>query len=938
MLSLPHFYSMNWLKRLGLPILSLGLATALPTLAQAQLTAGGDGTIITPNGNTIHITGGTQAGSNLFHSFGQFNVNAGQTANFVDPGVQNILGRVTGGNASLINGILQVSGGNANLYLMNPAGIIFGAGASLNVAGSFTATTANGIGLGNHWFNAIGSNDYPNLIGTPNSFAFTMQHPGAIVNAGNLAVNPGRNITLLGGTVINTGTLTAPGGKITVATVPGKRVVNISQEGSLLSLALPVEVGNTVNALPFTPLALPQLLTGGNVNSATRVTVEDGAVKLTGSGLPVNPGDVVATNITANTATLSAAHNLTLVESQLQTTGDLNLLANETVTVRDSIATPVRVQAGGNLTIQGNQGIDILALNHRTSGKPFQAGNNLALVSDGVISGDAHFGSQGNFQVQTLNGTPATFISLNDPVISSNGNVLFNGTYTGASLKVEAIGSIVFTGGITINNPDPGAIDNNAADQALLQNGRALILRAGRTSLDNPNNVPTGDFTNPGGTTTPGTISVNGDITTTGGPLTVVMSATGDVNIREINTGFDDGSVIIETPGNITARRIEGDTISLSSTAGRLTLGDPSDSTVDSGGTTISVANFNASARNGIRAYGELRSYRVELLSTAGDIVVHTLSVGAGGLDVNAAGLFQARGGAERANVFLDARIGNNPEISSFLQSKGINLSADQSVTIGYETGAPDESLPIIYSIGGAQAQNAPAGSLNAPITIRFEGATRTLVDNTFPIVSTDGSETVTQGRILIQGGNGAFFIGPTITGSLVPTIGDPFVMRDASGSFVPVTAANFTPTTILYRNQVYTAAFPTSEFPDNISGLAGSIYVGFGSNTTVYGTSQNRLFGTVSPTSSPTSSSTTASVSPGSSVTSIASESVQRNFVSQKTGIACDGTAIASATEVTGDRSGRAVSSSAANRTSCNTATDGDDAQILKLLDGGVR
>ncbi|MBD2095690.1 filamentous hemagglutinin N-terminal domain-containing protein [Trichocoleus sp. FACHB-591] len=280
---------MNWLKLLGLPVLAVGLATVVPNSAHAQITSAGDGTAISPNGSsTIDITGGTQAGSNLFHSFGQFNVEGGQTANFVDPGVQNILGRVTGGNASLINGALQVTGGNANLYLMNPAGIIFGSGASLNVPGSFTATTANGIGFEGNWFNAIGSNGYANLIGNPTSFAFTMAQPGAIVNAGNLAVNSGESITLLGGTVISTGTLSAPRGKLTLVALSGEKLVNLSEDGSLLSLALPLETSTAVHALPFTPLSLPQLLTGEALSHATGITVEDGAIKLTGSGIPIS--------------------------------------------------------------------------------------------------------------------------------------------------------------------------------------------------------------------------------------------------------------------------------------------------------------------------------------------------------------------------------------------------------------------------------------------------------------------------------------------------------------------------------------------------------------------------------------------------------------------------------------------------------------------------
>src|ERR671933_482162 len=162
------------------------VAVAAPRQAQGQpiqATADGTGTLVTPNGNRFDIQGGTQAGSNLFHSFLQFGLSEGQIANFLsNPNIQNILGRVTGGDASIINGLIQVTGGNSNLYLMTPAGIVFGAGASLNVPAAFTATTANGIGFGDNGFNATGTNDYSALVGTPSTFAFTTNQPGSIIN------------------------------------------------------------------------------------------------------------------------------------------------------------------------------------------------------------------------------------------------------------------------------------------------------------------------------------------------------------------------------------------------------------------------------------------------------------------------------------------------------------------------------------------------------------------------------------------------------------------------------------------------------------------------------------------------------------------------------------------------------------------------------------
>jgi len=122
--------------------------------AQGQpITPATDGTdtLVTPDGNRYDIHGGKLSGdgANLFHSFDKFGLDAGQIANFLsNPDIRNILGRVTGGDASLINGLIQVSGGNSNLFLMNPAGIVFGSNASLNVPASFTATTATGIGFG----------------------------------------------------------------------------------------------------------------------------------------------------------------------------------------------------------------------------------------------------------------------------------------------------------------------------------------------------------------------------------------------------------------------------------------------------------------------------------------------------------------------------------------------------------------------------------------------------------------------------------------------------------------------------------------------------------------------------------------------------------------------------------------------------------------------
>ncbi|MBD2122370.1 filamentous hemagglutinin N-terminal domain-containing protein [Trichocoleus sp. FACHB-262] len=585
---------MNWLKLLGLPVLAVGLATVVPNSAHAQITSAGDGTAISPNGSsTTDITGGTQAGSNLFHSFGQFNVDAGQTANFVDPGVQNILGRVIGGNASLINGVLQVTGGNANLYLMNPAGIIFGSGASLNVGGSFTATTANGIGFEGNWFNAIGSNDYTNLIGNPTSFAFTMAQPGAIVNAGNLGVGQGQSITLLGGTVINTGTLTAPEGKITVAAVPGEKLVSLSQDGSLLSLALPVETGTTVNALPFTPLSLPQLLVGGNLNNATGVTVEGDVVRLTGSGVavPTEAGTaIVSSTVDASGATGGTVHILGdkvgLVDANIDASGTNG---GGIVLVGGDYKGEGTVPNAQQTYVSADSVINVDALQNGDGGKVIVWADN-ATRFYGSIS--AHGGSQ------TGNGG---FVE-----VSGKQNLTFDGT-TDLSAPNGMLGSLLLDPiNIRIVAGNSAADDNQLADGQILSTDSpttsftiskaALEAITGNVQLEATNDIAIDPgvslsfSSNPPGSATSGgsiTFTPNSDFRD-GGSFSMSADATIQTNGRDIKIKPGENSSFKPGPTNIFVGNI-------STNGGNIDLDGP---VVLAGNTTLNTTTATGDGGN----------------------------------------------------------------------------------------------------------------------------------------------------------------------------------------------------------------------------------------------------------------------------------------------------------------------------------------------------
>ncbi len=272
------------------------LTFPLMTLAQIIQASDGTGTVLmptsqTPNSQTFDIRGGSRSAdrANLFHSFEQFNLNTGQTVNFIStPETQNILTRVRGGNISQIDGMIRVTGSNANLFLMNPAGIIFGSNVRLDVPASFFATTSTAIDIGNSIngfpssrFDTFAPNNYSELVGSPNRFVFSGAS-GAIINQGNLRVTDGQNIGLAGNYVVNLGRLDAPEGNVNTVIAPENGWVQIRQNGNLLNLEVPAQ---TIWQNPGLPIvALPQILTGGTQEHATNVRVrENGTIELTNS-------------------------------------------------------------------------------------------------------------------------------------------------------------------------------------------------------------------------------------------------------------------------------------------------------------------------------------------------------------------------------------------------------------------------------------------------------------------------------------------------------------------------------------------------------------------------------------------------------------------------------------------------------------------------------
>ena len=189
------------------------------------------------------------------------------------------------------------------LYLMNPAGVLLGPNAQLNLSGGFTATTATGIGFSGDQFNLFGNSNYSILNGVPSTFYFDRLKAGAVVNTGDLSVSDGESITLIGGSVVNTGRLNAPAGTVTLAAVEGENLVKISQGDQLLSLE--VEAIDR-DAIPsqITAKSIGEMLTGSGLTQATAMMIEpDGSVMLSGTRVSEGGGSAIASGFISTSGT-----------------------------------------------------------------------------------------------------------------------------------------------------------------------------------------------------------------------------------------------------------------------------------------------------------------------------------------------------------------------------------------------------------------------------------------------------------------------------------------------------------------------------------------------------------------------------------------------------------------------------------------------------------
>ncbi|MFB2982478.1 filamentous hemagglutinin N-terminal domain-containing protein [Microseira sp. BLCC-F43] len=382
-------------------------------------------------GNANLIQGGTTAGGNLFHSFEQFSLPAGMAAYFNNAqNIQNIIARVTGGSISNIDGLIKANG-TANLFLINPNGIIFGANARLNIGGSFIGTTANSIKFADGTeFSAVNPQIAPLLtINVPiglqmgaNPGRILLQGAGHNYTLGNiaqvqrenspqgLAVQPGRTLAFVGGEIrLEGGTLQDPAGQIELGGYSQTGIITLNSNGSL-SFADSAERADV--AIANRSRINVRTDGGGSINiNARNLAITSGSILEAGIAENLGSPGAIAGNIEINAtgkvaiagASLSPQEFFTAIINDvgmqgIGNSGEINITTNF-FEVRDGAVLITSTRGVGN---PGSININVSDVVDFTGQRPF-LNKNTDIYSSGAFSRveSTGTGQGGNININT---------------------------------------------------------------------------------------------------------------------------------------------------------------------------------------------------------------------------------------------------------------------------------------------------------------------------------------------------------------------------------------------------------------------------------------------------------------------------------------------------------------------------------------------------------
>lgn len=595
------------------------------------------GTLTGPN-YSISSNLGQIRGSTLFHSFSQFDLSQGDIATFNGPAsITNILSRITGGSPSSIDGTISTSINGANIYLLNPAGIIFGPNASLNVTGSFHATTADYLKLGTSGrfeSNVIGATNLTS--DPPGAFGFLKSSPASIsVNGSLLTVPEGKSISLVsGGITVASGNLWAYGGTVNLISVASAGEVlydgiNMAPQGfSALGPILITDNRSSsqqpVYSLPDLPIDMQGLRTA-NIDASGP---GGGTIVIRGDSLILRGGTIY--NDTYGNV---APKSIDIAINGLVTIDNSSVTSNAMTGTASGAAITL---SGGTLNITGSTINTDSQSGANGSNITLTATDNLAVSGTSIVSTDANSpGSHAGEVVLT-----APYVSIGDGSrVSSSAPVL--GATGAGSITVNAAHSLTLSGElrsdtfdgasgtITINTGNLNITGNGLLSSALVSNPSAaprtagdIVIAADNVTLSDDGRIQSNVLFSNSGSAGNITIDANkvslldrssisasiDSVAGTGGDITIraadaiLVSSNPVGQVKEFgsissNTTADDAGHINLTSKNITVTN--GGTVSTfgqpgsTGSAGNIALSATDQLTVDSGFINTQSASAN---------------------------------------------------------------------------------------------------------------------------------------------------------------------------------------------------------------------------------------------------------------------------------------------------------------------------------------------------------
>ncbi|MBE9046940.1 filamentous hemagglutinin N-terminal domain-containing protein [Pleurocapsales cyanobacterium LEGE 10410] len=521
--------------------------------ATAQVTS--DNTLATtvnsPNKIDFIIEGGEPREGNLFHSFREFSIPNGGSASFNNAvEIENIFSRVTGGDVSNIEGAISANG-NANLFLINPAGIMFGENASLNIGGSFFATTADSLLFPEGEFNAKNITSQPLLtINRPIGLRFGA-NPDSIVNrsgtladstsiSGGLELAPGRNLTLVGGEIVlDGGYLATSGGKIELGSVA--QAAQVSLDATKSDLVLGYEALENLGDIQLSNLGRIDTsgLGGGEVRLWGRNIILTGGSKITSDTF----GNISGENITIDAANLVRVSGTTDIPGLI-----------EPVEAQFGIIVPLRSSITSNTVGGGDAGDIAIATKQLIVEDGGQITASTLFVSDTATMA----GAGGDITIEAEDVAVNRVVAVGEGGLDLFGLGRLGIEINGASAIGTVSGNTAKAGKIAIDTHQLKIADGGIITTTSFGSGAGgnLMIEAAE-SIDiagkSPSNVVVSAIVASASTT-----GVSGDVRITtpqlevkhGGQISAQTSGTGSAGNLEINTRnllLDNGILTAET-------------------------------------------------------------------------------------------------------------------------------------------------------------------------------------------------------------------------------------------------------------------------------------------------------------------------------------------------------------------------------------------------------